>query len=81
MALFKCVIPAGSVREATPCTIVALYDQVGELVAVAHFLLEWITPDKDNEQHCYISFPDLAAAVGESSSLTDGDSGDEEVTA
>lgn len=59
MALFKCVIPSGSVTQATPCTVIGLYDQTGELVAVAHFLLEWITPDKDSEQHCYITFPEL----------------------
>lgn len=56
-ALFLCAIPEDAVAEPAKCTVIGLYDQDDELVALASFLPEWLTPGKRYENLVYITFP------------------------
>jgi len=56
-ALFSCVVPTGSVAAPTRCSMLGLYDQDGDLVAVGQFLPDWITPDESNIFRPLIDFP------------------------
>lgn len=56
-ALFSCVVPEGAVAVPTRCSMLGLYDQDDELVAVAQFLPAWINPDEANTYRPFIDFP------------------------
>jgi hypothetical protein len=56
-ALFSCAVPAGSVAAPTRCSMIGLFDQDGDLVAVGQFLPDWINPDESNTYRPFIDFP------------------------
>ncbi len=56
-ALFSCVAPVGAVATPTRCSMLGLYDQDGDLVAVGQFLPLWVNPDEANTFRPYIDFP------------------------
>ena len=55
--LAKCIIPESAVTDPQKVTVIGLFDQGNNLVAVLTFLPEWITPDKRYENYVYIEFP------------------------
>lgn len=56
-ALFVCAIPEDAVTAPEKCTVIGLFDQDDDLVALASFLPEWLTPGKRYENFVYITFP------------------------
>jgi hypothetical protein len=56
-SLFICAIPEDAVSGPQKCSIIGLYDQDDDLVALASFLPEWLSPGKRYENFVYITFP------------------------